>query len=59
MQGYVGEIAHFLQCLQEKSECSPDLRDGCRDLEIVEAINRSAARGGKVHIGDRSECDEA
>jgi len=50
VQGYQGEMAHFFDCLEKGTRPSPDLWDGYRAVQLVEAINRSAATGTRVTI---------
>jgi myo-inositol 2-dehydrogenase/D-chiro-inositol 1-dehydrogenase len=50
IQGYVGEIGHFVKCLENGSKPTPNLCDGYRALQLVEAINESAESGQRVII---------
>ena len=50
IQGYVGEIACFLQCLKDGKRPEPNLWDAYRDIQLVEAINCSAKTGEKFFI---------
>ena len=49
-QGYVDEMAHFFKCIEEDIQPSPNLWDGYKGIQIVEAINKSAKSGEKIFI---------
>lgn len=50
LQGYVGELRHFFDCLNNKTKPKPDLWDGYRAMAIVEAINQSIETSEKVFL---------
>lgn len=50
MQGYVGEIACFLQGLKDGKKPEPNLWDAYRALQLVEAIAGSAKSGEKAFL---------
>lgn len=50
VQGYVDEIGHFLSCLADDRKPVPNLDDGYRALQLVEAINHSTNTGQRVSI---------
>lgn len=50
MQGYVAEIGHFIKCLEDGSRPKPDLEDGYRVIQLVEAINESALEDKRIII---------
>jgi predicted dehydrogenase len=41
LQGYVGEMAHFVACLEQHAAPTPNLWDGYRAMQLVEAVNTS------------------
>ena len=47
---FVGEIAHFLDCIQGGLVPSPSVLDGVRSCEIFEAAYRSAREGVRVRV---------
>jgi UDP-N-acetylglucosamine 3-dehydrogenase len=40
LMGYVGEIRHFVECVQKKSQPSPSIDDGVKNLEALFEIAR-------------------
>jgi predicted dehydrogenase len=40
VSGFYGESAHFIRCLLEKRQPSPDLASALRSVEIAEAVNQ-------------------
>lgn|GEM_PF-2042001 len=50
LQGYIDEVAHFLSCVANGNAPKPDLWDGFKAMQIVEAIYESARSGEKVYF---------
>jgi myo-inositol 2-dehydrogenase / D-chiro-inositol 1-dehydrogenase len=50
VQGYRDEMAHFFSCLEKGERPAPNLWDGYRAVQLVEAINRSATTGERVSV---------
>ena len=50
IQGYINEVAHFLDCIVSGNAPTPDLWDGYKAMQIVEAIYKSAETGEKVYF---------
>ncbi|MBE3573673.1 MAG: Gfo/Idh/MocA family oxidoreductase [Moorella humiferrea] len=52
MLGYIGEIRHFMSCLQEDKPAMKGLRgeDGLEVLKVIEAIYRSAREGRQITL---------
>ncbi len=40
LMGYVGEILHFVDCVQKKRQPSPSIQDGVKNLEALHEIAR-------------------
>ncbi len=38
LMGYVGEIRHFVECVQQKRQPTPSIQDGVRNLEAIYEI---------------------
>jgi myo-inositol 2-dehydrogenase/D-chiro-inositol 1-dehydrogenase len=50
IQGYIGEVEHFIDCVRNNKKPVPGLWDAYRAMQLVEAINQSCATGEKVYI---------
>ena len=50
MQGYVAEIEHFIKCVETDDMPKPDLHDGVRALQLVEAVEQSIRVKREVEI---------
>lgn len=46
LQGYAGELLQFERVVKGDAAAQPDLRDGFRAMQLVEAIRESAAKDG-------------
>jgi myo-inositol 2-dehydrogenase / D-chiro-inositol 1-dehydrogenase len=49
---YQAALAHFVEAARANRMCSPDLRDGCRSLAIIEAAEESAKTGRVISLPD-------
>jgi predicted dehydrogenase len=50
IQGYTGEVEHFIDCVGNNKEPRPNPWDGYRAMRLVEAVNESCASGERVYI---------
>ncbi|MDK3157145.1 Gfo/Idh/MocA family oxidoreductase [Kamptonema cortianum] len=53
MQGYTGEIGHFLDCIKNHAPSRSNLRDGWQAMRVVEAINQSIQDNRTIHFSEK------